>query len=215
MSLVKNPILSTLQRMVGISPSPQPVVLDDANISLTLPLVPHVTRRSLAGIESGWFLGITENVHSGADAESSFIDPYNPGDLAVAPYPGVVPDDFDVWVLGVAGVRSSGVGDLTGAIFSLNPADTSQGWGIDDAGAAVIGSLAIKIAFFDTLEETVTAVVSSAMLTEAGLTYQPVGIRVPRGGLLGFDTESVAAAEFQGQWLIGLFPAGLGQDVVT
>lgn len=215
MSLVKNPILAPLQRLIGTSPAPRGSInLDDENISQTLPVVPHLMRRSLAGIESGWFLGLMENVHGAADFESSFIDPYNPGALAVAPYPGTVESDFDVWVLGVSGIRSSGAGGLTGALFVINPADTSQGWGVDDAAAQVLGTPALKVARFDGLETTITQTFDP-MITEAGLTYQPVGIRVPRGGLLGFDTESAAAAEFQGQWLIGLFPAGLGQDVVT
>jgi len=216
MSLVKNPIISMLQSLIGVSPNPGPVVLDDDSISMVLPVVPEVARRSMAGIETGWFQGVLENVHSGADSETSNIDPYNPGAAAVAPYPTTIPDEFDLWLLGVSGRRSSGAGDLTGAVFTMNPGVTSQGWGIDDVGAPVVVAPAMRIAFFDGLEETVTAVGNSPFLLAAtGQLYIPIGIRLPRGGLIAMATEAAAAAEFQGMFLLGLFPAGLGQDVAT
>lgn len=215
MAVVKNPIISTLGNMIGLSPTPSPLILDETNLSLVLPVVPDVARRSGAGIEAGWFVGLLENVHSAADSESSFIDPYNPGANSIAPYPEIVPIGYDVWLIGVSGTRSAGSGGLTGAIFVLNPGDTSQGWGQDDAGAAVVGTPSIRLALFDSISELVQAVATDPMITEQGATYVPIGIRIPRNSLLGFETEAAAAAEFQGQFLLGLFPAGLGQDVGT
>ena len=218
MPIVKNPVLLTLQRMLGLAPGGgRPLNLDDSNISLTLPVVPHVARRGGAGIQAGWFLGVMENVHSAADAEASFIDPYEPGALlAVAPYPASVPDGFDLWLLGCSGVRSLGTGDPTGALFVVNPNDTSQAWGIDDAGVAVIATPGIRVAFFDSVSEVVQAVTADPLFNSvSGQTYIPVNMRLPRGTLLGFETQSAAAAEYQGAFLLGLFPAGLGQDVVA
>jgi len=217
MGAIKNPILKALQGLIGIAPVPGPVVLDDDSISLTLPVVPHIARRSLAGIELGWFVGLMENVHSGADSEASSIDPYEPGALlAVPPYPPSVPDDFDLWLLGISGTRSSGTGGLTGALFTLNPNDTSQGWGIDDAGVALLGTPSIRLGLFDSISELVQAFTTDPMINSLTLqTFYKLGIRVPRGAILSFETEAAAAAEFQGQFLLGLFPAGLGQDVAT
>jgi len=211
-SFIKNPVLSTLQRMIGISPVPGPIILDDTNVSLVLPMVPDVTRRSLAGIRTGWYLGMLEVVHSGADFESAALDPYNAGVDAIAPYPPIVPEGFDVWLLGVGGHRSSGAGGLVGANFSMNPEDENQGWGRDDAGAPVVGTPSFIVAAFDSINELVTAGIQP-MQTESGETFVKVGIRVPRGGTLGVNTQSAAAAEFQAQFLTGLFPAGLGQDI--
>jgi len=42
-----------------------------------------------------------------------------------------------------------------------------------------------------------------------------VNIRIPRGATLAFHSTSAAAAEFQMAFLLGLFPAALGQDVVA
>ena len=213
MSLIKNPVLSTLQRMIGISPRPSPIVLDDENVQLVLPIVPEVTRRSLSGNESGWFIGILENEHSGADAELSFINPYSPGDDAVPPYPREVEDDFDVWLLGISGIRSAATGDLTGAIMDINPAARSQGWGRNDLGASIVDSTSIRLAFFSGLETTTDVVTADPMITPGGLLFVPTNLRIPRGGTLGFNSRSAAAATFQAIFLLGLFPAGLGQDV--
>jgi len=216
MSVVKNPILTTLQKLIGISPIPGPTVLDDDSISLVLPVLPEVARRSLSGIETGWFSGVMENVHSGADSEASNIDPYAVGALAIAPYPSVIGDEFDLWLIGVCGRRSSGAGGLSGAVFSMNPPATTQGWGVDDTGAALVTSPTVTVGFFDGVEEVVQAFTSDPMINSLTLqTFIPVGLRVPRGALLGFETEAAAAAEFQGQFVMGLFPAGLGQDVAS
>jgi len=215
-AIVKNPIIKSLQTLIGLSPGPpEPLVIDIGNASLTAPIFPDITRRSEAGIEAGWFIGILENEHSGADAELSFLNPYLPGASAVAPYPPAVPDGFDVWCLGISGIRSAATGDLTGAIMDMNPGPNSQGWGQNDLGAAVVDSTSIRLAFFDGLETTTDVITNDPMITPGGLLFVPTRMRVPRGGTLGFNSRSAAAATFQAIFLLGLFPAGLGQDVVT
>ena len=215
MTIIKNAVLLPIQRLIGKASIPIPVVLDDASISLVLPIVPDIARRSLSSLPTGgWFQGILENVHSAADDEFSSIDPYAAGVDAVAPYPASISDDFDVWLAGVGGARSSGAGGLTGALLGINPVNHQQGWGRDDAGAPVTGSPMFRIAFFDGLE---TAAVSSQdpFKTPQGEVWVPVGLRIARGATLTFQSTSAAAAEFQAIFLIGLFPAGLGQDVVA
>jgi len=216
MAVVKNPVLLTLGKILGLSPGKgTPLVLDERNLSLTLPIVPDVARRGGSGIQAGWYLGVLENVHSGADAESSNIDPYNPGASAVAPYPSVVDPGFDVWLLGVAGIRTSAAGDLLGALMTMNPGDSSQGWGEDDADVPLLATPSLRLAHFNSVLDTVLTTVAHPMLTPAGQTWVPLNLRVPRGGIIGFSTQSAAAAEYQAQFLIGLFPAGLGQDVTS
>jgi len=216
MTIVKNPLLGSLQTLIGISPAPVPLVLDESNISLVLPIVPDIARRSQQiGPLGGWFQGVLENVHSGADGEASNMDPYNPGASAVGAYPPVIPDGYDVWLMAVGGERSSGSGGLTGALMSMNPAPAAQGWGQDDQAAPVIATPRFYVARFDALSETVTVVANDPMITEAGETFVHVGLRIPRGGFIGFHSESAAAAEFQAIFIMGLFPAGLGQDVLT
>ena len=50
-------------------------------------------------------------------------------------------------------------------------------------------------------------------ITEQGLNYQPINLRLPRGTNLVFSSEAAAAAEFQMLCILGLYPAGMGQDV--
>jgi len=216
MALIKNAILLPIQRLIGIAPSGSPTVLDDDSVSLTFPVIPDIARRSLSSLPTGgYFMGILENVHSGADDEASSIDPYNAGVDAVPPYPAMVSSEFDLWLLGISGRRSSGAGGLTGAIGSFTTPQHVQGWGRDDVGAPLVTNGRIMVAQFDGISTIVNAFTTPPMITEQGILYQPVGIRMVRGCTIGFHSTSAAAAEFQMFFMLGLFPAGLGQDVVT
>jgi len=216
MGFIKNAILTPLQTLIGVAPAPQPVVVDLNNISLTMPVFPHVARRALSSAATGgWFVAVMENVHSVADDEASFINPYLAGSAALAPYPAAVRPGFDIWLLGINGQRSSGAGGLTGAALSINTTPGQEAFAIDDAGAPVAASgPRVVLAQFDSIS-TLTAGIVPPMVTEQGLTYQPANIRIPRGGVFNFHSTSAAAAEFQMILTLGLFPAGLGQDVAA
>jgi len=215
MTIIKNAILSPIQRLIGIAPSPSPTVIDDDAVSLTFPVVPDIARRSvLPSPNAGWFQGILENVHSGADAESSGLFPFAAGPDAVAPYPAAISEEFDLWLLKVGGIRTVGTGDLTAAYLILTPPAHSQGFGHDDAGAPVVTNLAMKIAFFSALEET-GGTSLDPFITPSGDLFVDINMRLPRGCTLIFNSESAAAAEYQMWFILGLFPAALGQDVVT
>jgi len=215
MPIVKNPILKALQDMVGISPEPSPTVLDTDNVSLTLPIVPNIVRRSSGlGVSDGWFTAIMENVHSAADDEDSTLDPYASGDGSVN-VPSPIPPGWDVWLLGVTGQRSSGAGDLTSAVLSVNPAPHSQGYGIDDNGAVVVTSTPLHLVQFDALNTD--GAFARASMTElvSGKLWVPLNLRLTRASSLRFDSRAAAAAEFQLLMIMGVFPASLGQDVVA
>ncbi len=218
MAEIKTGILGPIQQLIG-SPALGGVVLDDDSVTQTLPVVPDIARRGAAqGSTGGWFLGILENVHSAGDNEDSNINPYEAGlNAAGSAWPPTVPPGFDVWVLGVSGHRSVGTGGLTMAMMGYNAANNGPafGWGKDDAGAAVAPvTPTIFLARFDALEEGAAGLVQDPMITEQGLTFQPIRMRLPRAGTLSFFTTSAAAAEFQAMFLMGLFPAALGQDIL-
>jgi len=217
MPIIKSGLLLRISQLIGGPPVGGPTVLDDDSVSLTMPVLPEIARRSLIqGPLTGWYTSVMENVHSAADGELSSINPYEPGAAAVAPYPESVPDDFDVWLLKAFAQRSSGSGALTMGYLDMNPVTHQQGWGIDDAGAPVIDEPPVVLARWDSVEAVVTvAGATEPAMTEAGDTMVDVNIRIARGALLRFSTESAAAAEFQCLLLMGLFPSGLGQDVVT
>lgn len=218
MARIKSGLIKGLQELLGISAGgvAGPVDVDLANVSQTLPIVPELARRGLApGTIGGWGFGLLENVHAGADGEASFIDPYRAAGSAIQGYPRRVQQGFDVWLLGAAAIRSSGGGDITEALLQLNPVASQQMWGKDDAGAAVVGDPTMGLIRWDDLS-TAISVGTDYLVTEDGQPYVKLGIRIPRSGCtISFRTEAAAAAEFQCICLMGLFPAAMGQDVVT
>jgi len=216
MSVISNNLLAAVQALIGGATGSGITVLEDDSVTQTLPIVPEIARRSLAiGNIGGWVLAVLENVHSGADFEQSSINLYNPAAAAIRPpYPGPVPLNTDVWMLGCSLIRNSGAGGLTGGLLGLNPPTLSQGLGIDDAGVALITTPIMTLAHFVGVDETLSSG-NAFGETDQGLTYVPINLRIPRGGTLVFSSEAAAAAEFQLLVVLGLFPAGMGQDVVT
>lgn len=218
MTIVKRPILGILQNLIGIAPKSVALVLDEGNISLTLPIVPHITRRSQTiGNVGGIFSGILENVHSGADDETSTIQPYKAAAFAIAPYPELLGVDTDLWLLGVSLIASSGTPALAGAVFSLNLQSETQGWGRDDQSAPVTSGSPMCITAWDGTFTACSAYTGGdpCTIVGTGLIHDTPNIRLPRGVTLRLATTSGAAGEFRLLFLMGLFPAGLGQDVAT
>lgn len=218
MSLIPGNQLRLISKLMGLSQQAIAGIsdLDDKNISQVLTTNELVRRGLTEANLGGWYQGLLENVHSVADGETSSIDPYAPGASFVAPYPALVPEGWDVWLLGVGGVRSSGAGGLTGALMQIDPLRTQVGWAQDDAGAPVTAvSPAWTIARFDSVSAEIGGVQADPMLTEAGDCFVHVGVRLPRGITIVFHSEAAAAAEFQAQFLMGLFPEALGQDILV
>jgi len=215
-SIVKNPILLPLQKLIGIAPRPKPVILDDDTVSLTLPMVPDITRRSRSSLPTGgMFSAILRNDHAAGDDENSSIDPYNPGDSAVAPYPATVDPGFDVWLLGLCGQMSSGSSDLlTAGFVELSVPAHMQGFGQEDDGSALALSPNYNIALFTGVDTTGPGN-PPLLLAVSGQPWLTLNMRLARGQRIVWATTSSAAADFDLQLLIGLFPEGLGQDVVT
>lgn len=218
MSIIKNAILLPIQHLIGQAPAPTPAVVDDDSVSLTLPIIPDIARRSLASQPSGgMFTGQLENNHVSDDAIVSTINVYAAGDDAVAPWPTPVPDHFDVWWIGCCAIHASGSGGLSEALVGYNPANFVQGWGRDQSGALVPGSPPMFFGRWDAIAGGATGSADAPLLTEAGQTWIPVNQRIPRGTNLRFQTLSsgAAAVEFRCLFLMGLFPSAMGQDVVA
>ena len=220
MALITNSILKILRPLIGQSQgNVEPIVVDAGNVALTMPVFPDVARRGLAVGGTGIFQGILENVHSAADDEQSSIEPYNAGVDAIFHYPGVITTEFDLWLLRANVVRTSGVGTLPGAALKLRAPLANAptlGFGRDDAGDPVTNNSQYMLAFWDTLFTGAAGIAATGFNSVSGEVDQKINLRLPRGCLLTFDTTSAtAAATFRLIMYLGLFPAGLGQDVVT
>jgi len=172
-SIITGNQLALIQKVFEIAGSQISAVteLDDANISQVVTINELVRRATIDQVPCGWWQGVLENVHSGADTELSFIDPYAAGPDANAPFPAVVPDSFDIWLCGVSGARSSGVGGLTSAVASINPAGSTQAWGRDDSGAP-LGAIGPRMvmAVFDNIVDT--SLSQDPMETQQGKTVR-------------------------------------------
>lgn len=217
MSLIEGGQLSVVHQIFETPPTELGAAeLDLKNISQVLNVVPEIRRRSapIAGID-GFFTGILENSHAGADDEDSAIDPYNVGDSALGNFPAVVAEGSDIWLLVLTGYRSSGTGGITG-LATLETPNFVQGFGQDDTGAAIgLNPTALNLGIITGID-TSAGVTNDPMtfLDEPGGSLLRVRIRVPRGSTLGFASRSSAAADFRLIFVMGIFPIAMGQDVL-
>ena len=103
MRLLKSQALGILNKAIGLSGGSGvggETQLDDDNVSQVL-ATNDIIRRSLtlAGSD-GIFLAITQNTHgAGSSTQTSQIEVNRPQGLAHAPYPAIIPDGLEVWVL--------------------------------------------------------------------------------------------------------------------
>jgi len=216
MAQIKTALLGIVQQLIGGASSgfSAVTVLDDDSVTQVLPLVPEIARRSIAiGPIEGWFVGTLRNIHAAAGGETSSIQVTRPGADAVGAFPQVLPPGFDVWLLGVSGSRTAGTGTLDGSVAALNPPTASQGFGVDSAGNTVITTPTIIVASFTGLV-TVVPDAGPFMVTDEGKTFVPVGIRMaPNVTLVHVSEVAGASANMELQFLCGVFPEGMGQDV--
>jgi len=202
--------LGDIKNALGLSGAGSPITeLTDGVVDQVLEVNELVRRgRTLAGT-GGIFTPTLRNVHTDAETLSTTINPYAVGTTAaVPPYPPIVPAQFDVWLIGAAMRVVSGGGTNT-ATLSMTLGTAAQGFGIDDSGVQILSSQAIRLAFWNATSSVVTVFGQQPDLYP----FANIGLRIPRvGAALIFSTISSITVSFDCQLIIGLFPAGLGQD---
>ena len=217
MKRIDSDALGVLNKALGLSGRGSPVTeLTDGIVDQALDVAPIVRRgRTLAG-NQGIFTAVLRNIHTGATTVSNSIDPYKvPSTGLIAPYPSPMPDLFDVWLLQAAMRRESGSGSING-LLQYQYSAANQGWGVDNTGAAVVGSDPVALAHWDAVATVGTNIFG--VLTSAD---QPLSaarpFRLPRGvdGPLIFTTASSAISTYDCQLTLGVFPVSLGQDGIV
>jgi len=210
--------LELMTKALGLSGTgEQRTELLDGMVEQVIDITPVVRRsRTLAGTE-GIMFGVLRNVHTDAESLVTTIDPYRVGaTAAVAPYPPVVPDSLEVWILGATVARASGGGTLSALLdIQMRP----QAFGIDDSGVAVVTGPAQPLAHWDTI---VTEGFPFGILAGSDQPFAKIGLRVPRlttgagnGPLLTFRTTSSLTMTIQCVIAIAFTPIALGQDAVV
>lgn len=219
MAIIKNPILARIQSLIGSPGAGTPTVLDDDSVSLTLPIVPAISRRGLAGLSTGMFVGMFECSHvASGELEAGPLDPYavvSTNIVLAGGWPTPVPDGFDVWVLSACGEFSGGTASaFTESALTIEEPNVHRAWSINQAGASVSGAIVRTVAWWDNIQAAL-GLVGPLQNTISGQTIMQIGERMRRGSLLSYHSEATGTVETRAQVLMGLFPAGLGQDGVT
>jgi len=215
MATVKGPQLSTIQRLYGLSPAQLLGVtdIDTDHVSQVLPIAPEILRRSnsiLGSVAGGFFQATLENVHSAADDEVTVLRPYASAAAAIT-VPTPVPDGWDIWLLGGSVLRTAGAGGAA-MVIALN--GIPGGMGLDDGGTQVTDTPLQILGRWDSIIDDIQAFLGYGA-TEAGDPWINFNVRLPRGVVIEFHSTSDAAITIQAALQMGIFPEGMGQDVVT
>lgn len=201
MRKIDSAVLQSIARSLRLFGSGSPETeYDDGVLQQVLDVGPLIRRGGALGPTEGlWTAGIV-NTHAAADSQSTSVNPY----AIVAPasgFPSPIPEGSDVWIWG----------------FSAN-----LNVGVAGSGFLGVNYPTTRAAFGVTSSQQVVFMFNGDVLV-AGVTFAlPVpgyhvdrAVRVPRGTTIRWDTTSAAAGQAIGRFIIGVFPAGLGQDGVA
>jgi len=219
MALIKGSQLASVGKLfqLGQEANRSATDIDVENVTQVLGINEIVRRSNAAGAEStGLFIGLMENTHgAGATEEESTIDPYAAtAALVSSGYPAVVSGLFDIWILSITGRRAGGTGtNFNDGQVNIDDPATQMGWTVDQAGVVVGGVSVRTIAKFTQLNEDLAT--SDPLLGVNGEIVFVVNERLRRGSTLSWGTSASNAVVIRAQILLGVFPAGLGQDVAT
>lgn len=216
--LLDSGALQTLNRVLGATGGSQHTRIDSDVLQTVMDMVPIVRRgRTFAGSEGLFMFGI-ENTHTAIDETiTSSVDPYNLGTLAGAGLPRAIEPGWDVWLL-YALIRRTGANvNLDSAILDISYPAALTGF-VSPAGSQ-FGGLNVKYLISET-ENVLGGGTLGTYLTElgSGEAGQTLAMRIPRGATIRLRTRTGNAAGvfpvYFASGLIGVFPAGLGQDAI-
>ena len=199
---------------LGLSGAGSPITeLTDGVVDQTLSVGEIIRRSRTQAGTVGIYTPTMRTVHTDAEVLSVTVNPYNVGATAVvAPYPNPMPRQFEVWLLGASMRIASGSGGIN-ATLSLTNGTRQQGWGVDDSGAQILVSQAIRLAFWNAIG---TAGTAFGILAVNRGPHQKIGLRIPRPfSNLVFTASSALTTTLDCQLILGVFPIALGQDVLV
>lgn len=210
-------------RILGLAGGQSPsgiTELDDGWVNQVLN-INDIVRRSRTQIGTGgWFHALLENVHgAGASTLTSTIDPYNVSvGLANPPYPPDIPNpgDFDAWILGASLEMTAGTAtNFTDGMLAVVSPASNLAYSIDDQGAPstrIAAGQEMQLGRWDVLELIAGNTVG---LTEQGSPWIGSNLRMRPGCSIQLRSGASNAVTVNAIVLVGLLPAGLGQDIVT
>jgi len=212
MKRIDSDALGILNKSLGLTGAGSQITeLMDGVVDQVLDIGPCVRRGRTQAGTGGIYSARTRNTHTDAEAKTSTISPFNPLTTRIAPYPLVMPDRFDIWLLDAGVSHISGSSATISAALHLNYAPSQMG--ISGVGPATAAVSTRTLAHWDAL---VTENVTFGVLAGDNGSRAVFGLRLPRSLTteLIFATTSVLTAAFQLEITLGVFPIGLGQDVI-
>jgi len=213
MKQVSSDALGLVQKAVGLAGrGAQITELLDGQLDQVLDVTSLIRRGRTQAATQGLYTPVLRNIHGAADSQASSAAPYALAAGEIAPWPVPVPDLFDVWLIGASVHQLSGTGTLS-AMLTVNWTAAHQGWGVNQAGAAIVANVEKALAVWDAL---VTISVGAGILIGSNGPFAKIGLRLPRADdtTVIFRSTSSAIATFDCQLMMGIFPVGLGQDAL-
>lgn len=209
---VDSQALVGLNRILGLAGAGSTeTFLEDGLLQQTYDVGDVVRRSRTQAGSAGWFYAMFKNTHAGAVGKQSTINPYaTTVGQGLNSWQSPVEAGFDVWLMYATMQRASG-GGLNAAVLMLVPSADMQCFGIDNVGSGVTSTTKMPVAFWDSVD-SVTG--EDFGLTESGEMVVNINKRIRRGTTITYATDSAATAVFSMTAVFGLFPAGMGQDIV-
>lgn len=206
---IEGPGLEGLREAIGATgQGSQFTELPDGVVDQVLDVGPIIRRGRTPAGSSGIFTAEIANVHVAGALVATEIDPYSAGS-AVSGYPTPIPPGFDVWLLQSWAWFSSGAA-LIDAQLAVNQPATRFAF----SGAAQAITQPIRSYHIATLSSLSIAGVTCYRSIGDGLIGARHPYRIPRGATIQWVTNNAAAAaNYRVDLLLGVFPAGFGQDV--
>lgn len=212
--------LELLNRSLGLAGGvggSQFTELEDGSVTQVIEISPIARRSRVFGLE-GKFVGSFIMEHgAGTTNLLVTIDPFNMQMNAVTgPYPHVMPDGFDLWIIGASGMLVTGISTNLDDVGLSITSDQEASFGFNQGGGPDLGSIGIpeiNLALWD--EFHATGIVAPLFNSHSGKTWMAIGQRLRRGELIRLRSGASNAIAYMVHIVLGLFPTALGQDVVT
>lgn len=203
--------LQGLNRLLGLTGGPEKTAVDVANLQTVLDVADVVRRGQCLIPSDGVFTARFYNNFAAAGQVTGTIKPYGGtiGFDRFSPWPLEVPERLDVWILGAV-AESSVAAAVDSMTLSVVLRAVQMAFSTTGQGAV---ATRFPLAFWDTFVTQQASAIYG--VNENGRVWTPIGLRLPRGTHdLDFHADANAACEVQIRVLLGLFPAGLGQDAL-
>lgn len=226
MKLLDSRALEYVNRVLGISGgSGARVEVDDAVLQQVMDVSALVRRGRSIGASGGIFSTGIENTHNtgAASSRTGTINPYEPATAPASPYPFGAGPELDIWLLGFkAGNQSvpTGFEGASLAVQMISARGLNAAIPVTGTGAVVAAStnLFFEVAEWDALGAAfASGFVGQPLIdTNRNRPSMLLPMRIPRGATIAFTTRvsTADAGVYRCNLLLGVFPAGLGQDAI-